>query len=167
MLDKVKLLNGTEVTWEEFSRWSVKKQRANLIKPNLPSKEEMSRLIREGRRKAGLYDESRTQAVVVVQGGFSCPYGLFPSRAMAIKAAASMGLKNAQRKFGNLCKTEPQNYYYLNGRRKTSSISKARAINTPFGIFPNVKACAESLGVTCDRIYKRVKGSPSKYFYID
>jgi hypothetical protein len=167
MLNTVKLINGTEVSWEEFSRWSVKKQRANLVKPNLPSKKEMSKLIKEGRRKAGLYDKSRPQAVVVVQGGFSCPYGLFPSRAMAIKAAASLGLKNAQRKFGDLCKTEPQNYYYLNGRRKSNGKSKARAIKTPFGTFPNVKACAESLGVTCDRIYKRVKGSPSKYFYID
>lgn len=167
MLDKVKLLNGTEVTWEEFSRWSVKKQRANLIKPNLPSKEEMSRRIKEGRKKAGCDAKPRQKSVVQVQGGFICPYGHFPNRAIAIKAATKLGLKNALRKFGELCKTEPQNYYYLNGRPKSNSTNKGRAIQTPYGTFPNVRTCATTLGVTTDRIYKRIKGSPKKYFYIE
>jgi hypothetical protein len=166
MLDKVKLLNGTEVTWEEFSRWSVQKQKANLIRPILPSKKEMSRRIKEGRKKAGLYDKSRPKPIVEVQGGFVCPYGHFPNRAMAIKAATSLGLKNAQKKFGRLCKSEPENYYYLNGSRKSNGTNKGKAIQTPYGNFPNVRTCAEFLGVTTDKIYIRVKGSPKKYFYI-
>ena len=31
MLNKIKLLNGTEVSWEEFSKWSEVKQRMNLV----------------------------------------------------------------------------------------------------------------------------------------
>ena len=31
MLNKVKLANGTEVDWEEFSLWSTRKQNMNLI----------------------------------------------------------------------------------------------------------------------------------------
>jgi hypothetical protein len=166
MLDKVKLLNGTEVTWEEFSRWSVQKQKANLTRPVLPSKKEMSRRIKEGRKKAGLYDKDRPKPIIEVQGGFVCPYGHFPNRAMAIKAATNLGLKNAQKKFSRLCKSEPENYYYINGPRKANGTNKGRAIQTPYGIFPNVRTCAASLGVTTDKIYIRVKGSPKKYFYI-
>jgi hypothetical protein len=37
MLNKVKLANGSEVTWEEFTKWSNKKQIANL-QPNRKGK---------------------------------------------------------------------------------------------------------------------------------
>jgi len=37
MLNKVKLANGTEVTWEEFSKWSARKQNASL-QPNRKGK---------------------------------------------------------------------------------------------------------------------------------
>ena len=169
MLDTVKLLNGTEVPWDEFCKWSFKKQRANLVKPNLPPPEVMSELIKAGRRRAGLYENPAPQSTKgkVSQGGFVCPYGQFPSRAMAVEAAKKLGLNNAQRKISDLCKTDPQNYYYINGARKSSSKNTGKAIQTPYGRFPSVRVCAETLGVTTHRIYIRVKGSPKKYFYVE
>lgn len=35
MLNKVKLANGTEVNWEEFSKWSPQKQHNSLLPPRL------------------------------------------------------------------------------------------------------------------------------------
>jgi hypothetical protein len=168
MLDKVKLLNGTEVPWEEFSKWSYVKQRANLVRPNLPPPEVMSDLIKAGRRRAGLYENPAPQNTKgkLSQGGFVCPYGQFTSRAIAVEAAKKLGLKNAQRKISALCKTDPQNYYFINGVRKLSSVNIGQAIQTPYGRFSSVRACAEALGVTTDRVYKRVKAYPNKYFYI-
>ena len=43
---------------------------------------------------------------------FVCPYGKFPNRVMAAKAASTQGLSNAFYKLTELCKTDPLNYYY-------------------------------------------------------
>ena len=48
MLNKVKLANGTEVTWEEFSKWSNNKQRMNLT-PTFKGKTHSE----ESRKKGG------------------------------------------------------------------------------------------------------------------
>lgn len=172
MLDKVKLLNGTEVTWEEFSRWSVKRQRANLIKPNLPSKEEMSRRIKEGRKKAGLYDNPTAQSYR--KGGFVCPYGHFKSRFEAAKFAESKGVANAVKKFSALSKSDPSNYYYVLGpyaKPREGSKSHKKPIQTPFGFFESKKMALEKmkeLGMPnpYHNLKKKLLLDPKNYFFI-
>jgi hypothetical protein len=173
MLNKVKLLNGTEVDWEEFSLWSNKKQRANLIGYEWPSKEKMSLLIKEGRKKAGLYDNPYQKQMIDRKGGFVCPYGHFANRIAAAKYAQSKGLNNAIKKFSQLCKTDPSNYYYVQGpySKKSRSVS-CKPINTPFGVFESKKDAMEEMhrqGIP--NVYHALKKAllrdPKNYFFIE
>ena len=56
MLKNVTLANGNVVSWEEFSKWSERKQRHNLISESLESREKRSEALKkyytEERRKA-------------------------------------------------------------------------------------------------------------------
>lgn len=178
MLEKVTLLNGKEVSWEEFSLWSNKKQRANLVGYNWPSKVEMSRLIKEGRKRAGLYDNPYQITATERKGGFVCPYGHFANRMEAAKYAQSKGLNNAIKKFAQLCKSDPTNYYYIQGayskpsKSNKSHSASCKPINTPFGVFESKKEAMEEMrkqGIP--NVYHALKKSllrdPKNYFFIE
>ena len=172
MLDRVKLLNGNEVSWDEFIRWSLKKQRANLVKPNLPSKEEMTRLIKEGRKNAGLYDNPYQKEMTSRKGGFVCPYGHFANRSEAAIYAQSKGLNNAIKKFSLFCKTDPNNYYYFFGSYiKPTSKIHCKPIKTPFGSFESKKEAMEEMrkrGIPnpYHAIKKALVNDPDNYYFI-
>ena len=167
MLEKVKLVNGNEVSWEEFSLWSYKKQRANLVGYNWPSKVEMSKLIKKGREKAGLYNNPPQIAITERKGGFVCPFGRFPNKGLAIKAAAAAGMTNAIKKIPRLCKTDPTNYYYENGSYDIQQNSKCnKGIQTPHGRYSSVRAYADAKGISMTTAYELIKLNPNQFFYI-
>lgn len=147
MLEKVILLNGKEVSWEEFSRWSSIKQRNNLI----PKSDEIRETLRNNRLGQKYSQETRekishallnipphereiinaknkaTRARIALKkagkvkrvttenknkGEFVCPYGTFPTRALAAEAAKAAGLEYAVSKLRDRTKNDPKNYYF-------------------------------------------------------
>jgi len=55
---------------------------------------------------------------------FVCPYGKFPNRVMAARAAATKGLPNAFNKLVELCKTDPLHYHYESVSVKAADIKR-------------------------------------------
>lgn len=46
------------------------------------------------------------------------------------------------------------------------SAGKTRAIHTPEGVFPSVKAYSELMGVKPITVYKRIKAHPESYSFV-
>jgi hypothetical protein len=59
---------------------------------------------------------------------FVCPYGKFPNRLMAARAAAAQGLSNAYNKLVELSQADPLNYYYESSPAPTSNNKSKRKV---------------------------------------
>jgi hypothetical protein len=109
MLNKVTLANGSQVTWEEFSRWSAIKQRYNLC-PTPTTQETRSKISKNSK--------SGTEEV--------------KAKIKAVKAERGIG-DDARSKMGwskGVKRTETN-------RRNLQLTADPRQIHTPNGIFAN------------------------------
>jgi hypothetical protein len=152
MLDKIKLANGTEVSWEEFSRWSPNKQRQNLC----PSKHstETKQKIAQANRDRNLdpdYKQRHKQAI----------------QERVITPGMSLALSKA-----NKGKARSMDF------RRNLSAARAKnkgPIHTPNGVFPTRYALAEhlyavlglsSINMAIRKIDYWCKVYPNDYYFI-
>lgn len=177
MLDTVKLLNGTEVPWEEFCKWSPYKQIMNLVgngstgkhhseefrkqmslmKKNIPRSSEVRKKISEN--QIGI-SKGRMLGLPI-----KSPDGIFANRRAFIDKLVADGHSPAYagRKIRNWIKNFPNEYYEI------SNIP----MHTPEGIFANKLAYKEKLiadglnpKYALDRIYFLLKKYPDKYYEV-
>jgi len=116
MLNNVKLANGTEVTWEEFIRWSARRQAASLrINRGYKHTDEARQKIRQA-----FLGKLRPEVGPAITKSKTCPFqtpnGLFNSRKeleeqIAKDRGCSFGhARNLVSKWRKLYPTE---YYYI------------------------------------------------------
>lgn len=144
----VTLANGSQVPWDEFSNWSVYKQRNNLVNPgsfkSLNNIEYYQKIgaaqrksIADGKKKLGNNAGCRNgQAKAVIT-----PRGEFPS----IKAAAAaFGVDKST--LGHWIRiTKSGQFYFANINSSNSHICSGRPkkVKSPDGIFDSIQAAAD------------------------
>lgn len=159
MLNKVKLANGTEVTWEEFSKWSPQKQHNSLLPPSL------------GRKATKKESENRSKAQKLRH----------IKNPTSEETKQKISDKNLNRK-----RTEEHKETMRKGWEKLKASgwenkhkgklnpSLWRSIVTPNGVFPSKKALAEriykdmnlsSVAYASQKINYWLKKYPNHYYY--
>ena len=152
IVDKtVKLFNGAEVSWDEFSGWSSHRQRMNLT----PTSEGVSygpdhchkmreiviRSYLEGTRRTNWnYGAKNGQAKAVMT-----PDGEFPTR-----SAACSHYKVSRDKFRKWMRDMPKDFFFVNPNDVDATKVKGRrlkAVSTPDGIFPSINSAARHFNV--------------------
>ncbi|MBT8567387.1 hypothetical protein G6652_03125 [Polynucleobacter paneuropaeus] len=152
LLDKrVKLFNGAEVSWDEFSRWSAHRQMMNLtpVSENITygvdhchkMREIVKQSYEDGNRKTNWnYGAKNGQSKSV-----RTPAGEFP----CIKAAC-LYYKISATKLKVWIKDRPEEFYFTNIGLTSSDgncRTKGRKVSTPEGVFPSIKAAARHFKV--------------------
>ncbi|OWF65784.1 hypothetical protein B6A14_08435 [Polynucleobacter hirudinilacicola] len=131
MLNKVKLANGTEVDWEEFSKWGAIKQHMSVIgcrgTKGFRHSEKTRKLISDIKKKQVVSAEQRAHLSKVMKGKYkNCkknlpihtPNGLFPNRITLYARMVEDGFasKNyAAQKIRQWMKEYPNDYYLISG----------------------------------------------------
>lgn len=160
MLNKVKLANGTEVSWEEFSKWSSHKQYMNLFPPSL------GRQVTEEERK----NRSKAQKLRHI------------NKPASEETRRKISAKNLNRKMTSEQRNNmKQGWKALkeNGwiSPKKGQYNKAlwKPIMTPNGLFPSMILLAErvhndlslsSIAYAKAKIHYWLKKYPKHYYYI-
>jgi len=177
MLDTVKLLNGAEVPWEEFSKWSSHKQIMNLVGNGSTGKhcsneirKQMSLMKKNIPRSTEVCKKISKNQIGISKGRMldlpiKTPEGIFANRRAFIEKLVADGYSPAYagRKLRNWIKNFPNDYYEI------SNIP----MHTPEGIFANKLAYKEKLiadglnpKYALDRIYYFLKKHPDKYYEV-
>ena len=164
----VKLNNGSEVTWDEFSTWNGSRQTMALRGKSLPVDfgRKRSEIMNRGYAQ-GTIDKSKWQRRVMT------PSGEFVSIKLAAEAYGVLG----QTIRWWIDKSKKPGFYFLDPRQpKTardsnipcgSVMKSARPIMTPAGAFPTMRAAAEHYGVTKDSIRNWLKKKPESFYLLD
>lgn len=177
MLDKVKLLNGTEVPWEEFSKWSSSKQFMNLIGNGSSGKhcseefrQQMSAMKKNIPRSPEICKKISMRQMGISKGRMldlpiKTPDGVFSNRrAYRDKLVADGDTPSyAAKKIRIWIKNFPNEYYEI----------RDITMHTPDGIFANKLAYRDKLVAdgynskyAMDRIYYFLKKFPDKYYEV-
>jgi Helix-turn-helix domain len=171
LLDKkVKLFNGKEVSWDEFSRWSAHRQMMNLtpVSENITygvdhchkMREIVKRSYQDGTRRANWNYGAKngmSKAVMTPAGEFPC------------LTAACLYYKISITKLKEWMRNSPEEYFYTqtevaSGAKEYSR--KGRVISTPEGVFPSIKAAARHFNVgerTIKTWIRRMRADEFKY----
>jgi|GEM_PF-2209207 hypothetical protein len=152
LLDKkVKLFNGKEVSWDEFSRWSAHRQMMNLtpVSENITYGEDHCHKMREIVKRSYEDGTRRTNWNYGSKNGKSkaimTPAGEFP----CLKAAC-VYYKVSIQKLRTWIQEMPAKFYYTNPENANNSIrhnSRRKSVSTPVGIFSSIKAAARHFNV--------------------
>jgi len=159
MLNKVKLANGTEIDWEEFSKWSPQKQHMSLLPSrlgaNISNEERKNRSNAQKLRhlKTPTSDETKRK----------------------LKEANSNRKRTSEQK-ENLKKgwEKLKASGWVSKQKGKSVPSQWKSIVTPNGIFPSNKALAErickdmnlsSISYAKSKINYWLKKYPNHYYY--
>jgi hypothetical protein len=179
MDDIVKLANGTEVSWDEFSKWSSHKQFMNVVNPNLgfvhseESRYKMSQSKREKIANGEIFFVNGDEHIL--SNPISTPKGVFKSKR---SAAEAFGV-STKRIAGWIKNPNQQDFKYEDESfkkylkpqviRKGSDNKNSRAVRTPIGEFPSVTSACEALEITVGIFYDRLKDDryKSEYYYLD
>ena len=152
LVDKtVKLFNGVEVSWDEFSGWSSHRQRMNLTPTSEgvnygpdhchKMREIVIRSYLEGTRTTNWnYGAKNGQAKAVMT-----PDGEFPTR-----SAACSHYKVSRDKFRKWMRDMPKDFFFVNPNDVDATKVKGRrlkAVSTPDGIFPSINSAARHFNV--------------------
>ena len=152
LVDKtVKLFNGAEVSWDEFSGWSSHRQRMNLTPTSEgvnygpdhchKMREIVIRSYLEGTRTTNWnYGAKNGQAKAVMT-----PDGEFPTR-----SAACSHYKVSRDKFRKWMRDMPKDFFFVNPDDVAATKVKGRrlkAVSTPDGIFPSINSAARHFNV--------------------
>ena len=152
LVDKtVKLFNGAEVSWDEFSGWSSHRQRMNLTPTSEgvsydpdhchKMREIVSRSYQDGTRKTNWnYGAKNGQAKAVMS-----PDGEFPTL-----SAACLHYKVSRDKLREWMRDMPKDFFFVNpdggGETKVQG-QRLKAVSTPDGIFPSINSAARHFNV--------------------
>jgi len=147
----VKLFNGSEVSWDEFSGWSSRRQMMNLTPTSedinygpdhcRKMREIVTRSYLEGTRKINWnYGAKNGQAKSVVT-----PDGKFPTLSAACAHYNVSGVK-LRKWISDL----PKDFFFVNADDDVARKVKCRnlkAVSTPEGIFPSINSAARHFNV--------------------
>ena len=152
LLDKtVKLFNGSEVSWDEFSSWGSHRQRMNLTPasedisygPNHCHKmrEIVTRSYQEGTRRTNWnYGAKNGKAKAVMT-----PDGEFPTL-----SAACLHYNVSGGKLRKWMLDMPKDFFFVNPDDVDANKVQGRrlkAVSTPDGIFPSINSAARHFNV--------------------
>ena len=147
----VKLFNGSEVSWDEFSGWSSHRQRMNLTPTSEgvsydpdhchKMREIVSRSYQDGTRKTNWnYGAKNGQAKAVMS-----PDGEFPTL-----SATCLHYKVSRDKLREWMRDMPKDFFFVNpdgsGETKVKG-RRLKAVSTPDGIFPSINSAARHFNV--------------------
>ena len=147
----VKLFNGTEVTWDEFSGWSCIRQRMNLTPTSEDTsygpdhchkmREIVTRSYSEGTRRTNWnFGAKNGQAKAIMT-----PAGEFPTL-----SSACSHYKVSRVKLGEWMLEMPKDFFFVNPDDAVVSKVKCqnlKAVSTPEGIFPSINSAARHFNV--------------------
>jgi len=142
MNDIIKLANGKEVAWDEFSKWSATKQKSNTINPTM----------RKVQTPLGIFPS-------------------IASAALANNISAhSLRRKLNSNEFDEFRYIDNQKNSHKNRVYNTKGEANpmARRIMTPLGQFETLNSAAAALNISLDVLNKRSKSEKFKdYYYLD
>ncbi len=178
MLDLVRLANGTEVTWDEFSKWTSHKQILSLNPPNKNRKwdESFGRKISESKRIAKengvIYKLSKGEDHV-----FSRRVKTPKGECVSIKEAASLygvrgdtlrnWIKSGKDGFEFITPPSIRKEPHKKGGRSGGENGSARSVITPQGKFESLKAASLHFCVSTGVMSNWIKNVKSKEFFYE
>ena len=152
-LDTVKLANGTVVAWDEFSKWSAKKQRNSLC----PYRHFGERSI-ETRLK--ISESGKKLWALRKEIGPT----IAPNRGVPHTDATKkkIGMKSKERMQG-----VPKTEAHRQAMREAAArrLSGQTEIVTPIGTFKDLSTAATALGITLGSLKYRLVRKREEYFY--
>ena len=165
----VQLVNGAEVSWEEFSSWSKNRQSANLVP--------LSYEVKKARHEVLIINNSARNYEVNTNFSSSTARGVKTPIGIC-KSVAEAGLLNGvcANTVINWIKKGKEGFSYTSPPilRKTPAHAKKsvrresiKAVLTPDGRFPNVKAVADYYGIHKNGIYERIRKDSYPEFRYD
>jgi hypothetical protein len=179
MNDFVELANGKTVAWDEFAKWSKRKQTMNIINPTLgfihteKSRLKMSESKREKIANGELVFAKGDDHVL--SNPILTPKGIFKSKRSAAEAYGvsaqriSAWINNPNKPEFKYVDDSFKKYLTVQVKLKGKDNPNSRAVQTPLGEFPSVTSACKALGITIGIFYNRLKHNRNKseYFYID
>lgn len=168
MLNKVKLANGTEVDWEEFSRWSTYKQNFNLISRKLSD---------ETRKKIGKANKGKIRTEEMRAHSRTIPREKHKEETRKKIGLAHKGKvvsKETRQKLSKTGKARDVELYKkigakLKGRtpwNKGFKFLEFREIQTPNGTFKHINAVAYYAKRDVTTIRNWMTKWPDHYYFI-
>jgi hypothetical protein len=164
----IKLKNGTEVSWEEFSAWRGCRQTIALKGKSFPADfgRKRSDIMNKG-YALGTIDKTKWQRRVMT------PSGEFASIKLAAEAYGVLG----QTIRWWIERSQKPGFYFLDPKLNRTprnlnvpskaGMKSARPIMTPAGAFPTMRAAAEHYGVIKDSIRNWLKKKPESFYLLD
>ena len=157
----VTLANGNQVSWDEFSNWTPKKQNNAMNPPAKGNRMTLEKCIEISKRQRSFYSNGdprprRIGSVNKSSKSVITPNGEFESiNAVAIHYAVSRE---------EVCKWikkyKPTEFYFANKSLcEQQSSKKRRAVLTPHGNFPSMAAAALHFGVDYQTIKAWINGT--------
>ncbi len=157
----VTLANGNQVSWDEFSNWTPKKQNNAMNPPAKGNRMTLEKCIEISKRQRSFYSNGDPRPRRIGSANKSSksvitPNGEFESiNAVAIHYAVSR-----EEVFKWIRKTKPTEFYFSIPTGNTTQISKSRrAVMTPKGRFPTMSAAAIHFGVDYQTIKAWINGT--------
>lgn len=144
MSDTLQLPNGQKVSWEEFSKWSDFKQRANLANPSIRSIE----------TPLGIFPSVLSAAAAHKISEFAIRYKLKSTNFFDYRYLKNRTSKNNQKY---------RSYESVSGENN----ALARRVMTPLGAFGTLKSAAEALEISIKVLNSRCNNSIfEEYYYL-
>ncbi|WP_146178950.1 hypothetical protein [Limnohabitans sp. Jir61] len=169
-MEYVTLANGKKVEWDEFSKWSYKKQHTSLFPSN--KGKVFSDEVRK-RMSEGILKHRRN-------GIFKAPHGGEHAMARRVQTPAGVfeTLKAAGEHYGvngryirNWIRDGKVGFDFLSpplNRKSTAAKSSrnAKKVATPNGVFKSISACMDFYQLSRAEIMNRVKSSEFPEYYL-
>jgi hypothetical protein len=163
----VKLSNGSEVTWDEFSRWNGSRQTMALKGKKLPADfgSKRAKIMRDG-YASGKIDKAKFQRRVMT------PLGEFASIKLTAEAYGVLG----QTIHWWIERSRKPGFYFLDPKyiqkkrpkeESKAGMKSAKPLMTPDGVFPTMRAAAEHYGVIKDSIRNWLKKKPHEFYLLE
>lgn len=142
MDDIIKLANGTEVSWDEFSKWSATKQNSNTINPTM----------REVQTPLGIFPSVASAALANNLSVHSLRRKLNSNEFYEFRYLDNKKYSHKNRAYNTKGKANPM----------------ARRLMTPLGEFETLLSAMEALNISRDVLNNRCKSEKFKdYYYLD
>ena len=174
----VTLANGNQVSWDEFSTWSIFKQNGSLfpaVKPGtvkgkyLVTREwdiNQSKAFSLAIKKSYSKTRKITRNLGSTNGSAKAvvtPAGQFPSR----RSAAEHYCVSSRKMYEWIKSDQFQDFYYLEKNDVSSSQLGNKAVATPAGTFESIGAAARHYSVTSKTIKVWILNKPESGFRYD